>query len=145
MYLNKRTYVGAEYEHRNVTGEVKIFANEKPVPVTFNRISEIIERVAYWRKANHIHNWFVQNVQSGKDNCGEYYVSKEKLKELIDLCKKVVEHKDKAAEFLPTVGGVFFGGTDYDEYYYEDTQATIDMLEPLLEEEGGDFQYTSSW
>ena len=33
---------------------------------------------AYWRKSNQIHKWFVDNVQGGEDNCGDYYVSHEK-------------------------------------------------------------------
>ena len=28
--------------------------------------------VLMWRKANAIHNWFVQNVQKGVDDCGVY-------------------------------------------------------------------------
>ena len=31
--------------------------------------SRIIEQVGYWRKANQIHNWFVENVQDGEDDC----------------------------------------------------------------------------
>ena len=27
--------------------------------------------VCDWRKANHIHQWFVQNVQDGNDDCGD--------------------------------------------------------------------------
>ena len=27
--------------------------------------------VGYWRKANHIHRWFVENVQGGEDECQE--------------------------------------------------------------------------
>jgi len=38
---------------------------------------------AYWRKANQIHNWFVDNVQGGDDDCREYGVSIEHLKELL--------------------------------------------------------------
>ena len=38
--------------------------------------------VAYWRKANHIHGWFVENVQNNEDDCDEYYVSRTKLEEL---------------------------------------------------------------
>jgi len=34
---------------------------------------------AYWRKVNAVHKWFVDNVQGGEDNCGEYYVSNTKL------------------------------------------------------------------
>ena len=43
----------------------------------------------YWRKANQIHNWFVKNVQDGKDDCGRYYVSKEKMQELLNICKQI--------------------------------------------------------
>ena len=50
------------------------------------RISNIIEEVGYWRKANAIHNWFVQNVQDGKDECQESYVDSSKLQELYDAC-----------------------------------------------------------
>lgn len=47
----------------------------------------IIDQVGYWRKANHIHNWFVENVQDGEDDCryhGE--VTKEDLEELLVSC-----------------------------------------------------------
>jgi hypothetical protein len=51
MYLTKKTYVGAEYEHRKVTGEVKILVDGVELPIKFNRISEISERVGYWEKS----------------------------------------------------------------------------------------------
>jgi hypothetical protein len=35
--------------------------------------------IGYWRKANHIHNWFVKNVQNAEDDCRDYYVSRENL------------------------------------------------------------------
>jgi hypothetical protein len=50
-----------------------------------NRVT-FSEMVGYWRKANHIHKWFVDNVQDGKDDCHEYYVSIKKLHELRDTC-----------------------------------------------------------
>ena len=43
--------------------------------------------IIYWRKANAIHKWFVENVQEGVDDCGEYEVTVEQLTELRDLCK----------------------------------------------------------
>jgi hypothetical protein len=45
----------------------------------------------YWRKANQIHQWFVENVQDGQDDCGRYYVSREDLEKLLVKCKKVLE------------------------------------------------------
>lgn len=52
----------------------------------------LFEEVGYWRKANAIHNWFVNNIQNGKDDCGRYEVSKEKLKSLLKICEKVLEN-----------------------------------------------------
>lgn len=50
-----------------------------------------LNEVAYWRKSNMIHKWFVENVQEGDDDCGYYEVSKEKLLELIHKCENVSE------------------------------------------------------
>ncbi len=44
--------------------------------------------VGYWRKANAIHKWFVDNVQDGKDECQTTYVSKENLEKLKEICVK---------------------------------------------------------
>lgn len=51
----------------------------------------IVMNIGYWRKANHIHNWFVNNVQNGEDDCNHYIVTKEQLINLLDVCKKVLE------------------------------------------------------
>lgn len=55
------------------------------------RVAYITEDVAYWRKANQIHNWFIANCASGEDNNTEMSVSREQLQELVDTCKKVIE------------------------------------------------------
>lgn len=46
----------------------------------------IKHEIGYWRKANQVHSWFVENVQGGEDDCGDYIVTKEKLQELLDIC-----------------------------------------------------------
>lgn len=150
MYLKKRIFVGAEYDHREVTGKVEILVEGKPIPINFNRISYIEESVGYWRKANHIHRWFVENVQKGEDDCRQYYVSKKKLEELLADCKKVKESIVEAPEVLPTQTGFFFGPTEYDEGYWHDIDDTIRIVEAILkeEEDGGmiaDYYYQSSW
>ena len=50
---------------------------------------DLWEGVGYWRKANQIHNWFVENVQNGVDDCGCYEVTKEQLEELLKTCRIV--------------------------------------------------------
>ena len=46
--------------------------------------------VAYWRKANQIHQWFVENVQGGEDECKPHYVNREQLGDLRQLCLRVL-------------------------------------------------------
>jgi len=150
MYLNKRVYVGAGFDHRQVKGTIDLTAYGEKIPVRFERVSEIVEEVGYWRKANAIHKWFVDNVQDGNDDCRDYYVSIEKLEDLLDTCKKVMPrgklNYDKALELLPPESGFFFGSTDIDKYYEEDIKKTIKILkEALKESKEGSFYYTSSW
>lgn len=147
MYLTKKIFVGAEYEHRKVTGKVEIFIYGEPIKINFNKVSYIEESVAYWRKANAIHKWFVDNVQDGEDNCSTYYVSEEDFKLLLSDINKVLSDNSVASEILPTNDGFFFGGTDYDEYYFDDLKYTKEVIESILSEENfsGEYYYHSSW
>ena len=45
----------------------------------------IFEEVAYWLKANHIHNWFVQNLQDGVDECQYVFVEEDDLRCLLAM------------------------------------------------------------
>ena len=102
--------------------------------------------LCYWRKANAIHKWFVDNVQEGTDDCGNYYVSRERLQELRDTCERVLRWEGLANEQLPTTSGFFFGGTDYDEYYRRDLEQTIKIIDDcLLLPDSWDIEYRSSW
>ena len=56
--------------------------------------------IGYWRKANAIHKWFVDNVQNGVDDCGEYKVTKEQLIQLHNACNDVLNNHS-LAESLP--------------------------------------------
>jgi len=84
--------------------------------------------VAYWRKANQIHNWFVNECQDGKDECQESYVDRDQLQALVDLCKNVIETKNP--KLLETRSGFFFGSTSYDECYYQDLEYCHLIINP---------------
>lgn len=115
------------------------------------RVNEISAEFKYWRKANAIHKWFVDNVQEGVDECQETYVPVEKLYELRDICAAVMASPDQASTLLPSQGGFFFGGTDYDEGYFDDVQSTLNWLNDFLLKDalnamdGWSFYYRSSW
>lgn len=111
-------------------------------------VSAVTVELGYWRKANHIHKWFVDNVQNGVDNCGEYFVSKQDLETLLIICKQALEDKTKASSLLPTQQGFFFGGYEYDEWYFDDLESTVKILEKALKfynEKIVDIYYRASW
>ena len=141
----------------------------------------ISQMLADWRKANHIHKWFVDNVCGGVDDCEPYEVEDYQLEDLLAICKtikanvnlvdgtvnngysydantddfipltakgKVVDDPELCARLLPTKDGFFFGGTDYDEWYMDDIEYTIQMLEKVLGEIDWDNEmvwYEASW
>jgi hypothetical protein len=151
MYLEARVYVsGYEWDSAEKQEKVdRIFAAMDFSRSDFDRPSLTVSLpIGYWRKANHIHNWFVQNVQKGVDDCGEYYVSEEKLAALKADCEKVIEDVSLAGELLPTQSGFFFGSTDYDEYYVEELQLTVDIINRCLGDgklSSSSFYYSASW
>lgn len=154
QYLLKKTYV-KDWDHDNknffkVTTELNGNSIQHIQP---KRISYIIEEVANWRKANHIHKWFVDNVQDGNDDCGEYTLSIKLLTTLKDTCKEALnafEQKDFDAleDIMPTYRGHFFGSYEYDEYYKQELVKTIQIIKQL-EAENRDWRvvytYSSSW
>jgi len=147
MYLTKKTYIGAYWEHRDIKGIVEIDEKGERIPIQFNRISYIEERVGYWRKANAIHKWFVDNCQEGIDDCREAYVSFDQLIELLDTCRQVKNNHDLVYSLLPYQEGFFFGSTDYDDWYWKDIDDTIEILENVIAEPTlkSSFYYQASW
>ena len=88
--------------------------------------------LAYWCKTNAIHNWFVQNVQNGVDDCDRYYVSAEQLVQLSDLVNNTLNNPDKASVYLPTISGCFFGVLEYDDWYFDNLRYTKKRLDSIL-------------
>jgi len=134
MYLERDMYIGGHYEHRNVKGECNISIGDKKLILNSNEVEKIIVSVIYWRKANQIHRWIIENAEWTREDF-EAEIDLEKLKELADICKKVLEKREEkySKEHLPTQEGFFFGSTDYDKYYYDDLTYTVEMLEEEFE------------
>lgn len=103
--------------------------------------------VCYWRKANAVHKWFVDNTQGGEDECGYSDVSREELKTLRDLCAGILaEHTEEAAKRLPPSPGFFFGSDEIDERYWRDLADTVEQIDKALAMHSDiDFVYHASW
>lgn len=166
MYLSKKTYV-KNWSHQTPeethSVEVKkggvLHTGIKP-----ERVSYITEEISYWRKANQIHGWFVNNTEQLDDN-RLYSVSREHLEGLLTDCKKVLEilnastksikqveggwkdgkpymvdvevydNIDEVMDILPPTEGFFFGSDTIDEWYKENIEETIEVLTKELSDE----------
>ena len=117
---------------------------------------EVSYPVAYWRKANAVHNWFVTNCAGGVDNCEPVFCSRSDLNLLLIACKRVLEETDPeekltvAEDFgLEPTSGFFFGSTEIDEYYDADLKYTVEMLEHIFSVVPDNFDwsfvYQASW
>ena len=154
MYLQAEKYVSG-YSHVQERDRVLDALETEYPPLAENSSAVVIVDVAYWRKANAIHRWFVENVQDGEDDCRRRHVTLDQLRELVGLCETLLGKKDPelAEEHLPTEGGFFYGDTEYGDYYWDCLQETVDQVKPLLMwmDEGArrswdwDISYRSSW
>lgn len=134
-----------------------------------------LDEIAYWRKANQVHKWFMDNC--GADNCDYYPVTRSQLSELLTACEYVIAHSELveamvhngsrfengewvpimekgkaikdasyAEELLPTCEGFFFGSTEYDEWYLDDLKQTVCQLKSIMNAYDDDtFYYYPSW
>ena len=148
MYLNKKIYVSPQTVY--LTGmdlETKILANGVEYS-KFNpeKVTYVTEEVAYWRKFNALHNWFVKNVQNGEDDCEEYSVYLEDFVKL-QLCLSLVldaqntclvgrlseEERDViCCDNFPPTEGFFFGSREINDFYWEDVVSTKRIVESII-------------
>ena len=144
MYLTAEKYLW----NFKSNGREEITAKVGNIPGDYKIKSFEIE-VVYLRKANAIHQWFVDNCQDGVDDCQKHSVEIEQLKELYELVCNVLANKTLAEKLLPTSSGFFFGSYEYDKYYYSDLSDTKSYLEELLKfdwcELGYALYYHASW
>ena len=172
MYLEMRKHV-SKFDYAAFDRE----ADEWPPPNTaeysaiaqygpegFDKFSEfggiqVTFPVGYWRKANAIHGWFIRECANGVDECQPIYVSREKLVELRNACDEVLrvpanignrlENTADENGLLPTQG-FFFGSYEMDEWYMNDLERTVEMIDHILflvpeDDYHYSFIYQASW
>ena len=85
-------------------------------------------------------------MQDGVDNCEGYYVGRDQLKALREICVRVSQFQTLATDLLPPQEGFFFGSTECDEYYYRDIENTIKIIDRALSlPNSWEFEYRASW
>lgn len=112
--------------------------------------TETSYQIGYFRKFNALHSYIVKTFADGVDNCQDIILYKEDVEQIKKVLDDVLEAntEEKAKELLPTQSGFFFGGTDYDEFYFEDVKDAADLMQSFLD--NFDFEkyqlvYRASW
>lgn len=95
MYLTKKRYV-KNWEHDTKNDWHLVLTNNGEEVKEESPIYEVVYEAGYWRKANHIHAWFVDNCGGGVDECQPMYVDVEQLQELREKCVEVLKTADVA-------------------------------------------------
>lgn len=141
LYIRKNEYCSKYYKDEGIDFKLEL---PKDVSRFFPNLTDLTVsrttdyRVGYWRKANAIHNWILENCAARDkwadpiDDCRPIEIPLEKLEELLDTCKEVLEDHSLAKKLLPTLDGFFFGSTEYDEWYFRTIEATIDIIVPVI-------------
>ena len=148
MHLYKKTNLGSSRWAEEKNDSVIVLRNGKvDDTIKSDRVVGVTEEIMYWRKANHIHRWFIQWCAEGVDECQEICVPHDKLAQLVHACIVVLNNHEMSEELLPTTSGFFFGSTDYDEWYYDSLQELVDTLQPEIDKEDSDsyYIYRASW
>jgi hypothetical protein len=146
MYLTARRYVSEFSDKELCTNLNKVAEGVRKG----YEIQYITVEAMYWRKANAIHQWLVENVQNGVDDCQVHPVTSKQLRKLISTIEDVLENKVNPAEALPSSTGFFFGSSEYNEWYFDDLERTREGLTNLLDDLGDhdwtwQYYYQSSW
>lgn len=164
MYLNRKRYSHTNEKGNRVYSEEEVgywrkanqihnyivehFANGEdncqPIGLDLKDLENLLDVCEKVRKSiNLVDGKLVQSYSFNSKGEKEYHY----------IDGKVIEDTTVCEELLPTCSGFFFGNTDYNEWYVQDIDYTIDLLKKLIEEEKelnkqgiyNDFIYEASW
>ena len=132
------------YREVQMKGKMEITDKKLDVLGGEKMCPSVRHEVCYWRKFNALHKYFNDHFnEQSNDNCVDMYLGIDDIKELLELVKKIrgaVEMdgdniaNPEVCEELTTQEGFFFGSTNYDKYYVEDLDSTIEQLSKVIDD-----------
>lgn len=85
-----------------------------------------LEYDAYFRKVNFLFKYYEDR---GKMHDQYYaFTDADDIDDIIDRCERILKDHSLANELLPTQSGFFFGGTDYDDWYFSDVKDCLKQM-----------------
>lgn len=91
MNMYKRTGVKNYSFMKDEDKSTVTVTGAKAKDIKSERIESVTEEIMYWRKANQIHNWIIENVGDDENGSNEVVLNEDNLRELLDVCTKVID------------------------------------------------------
>lgn len=132
LYKRKQYFVGRDEKVEAKIREVKSGQVVYEEEILADEELGTRVQVAYWRKANEIHKWFIDNCGGGEDNGNDIYVDREDLEKLLKICRRVkksiklVEQGTCTEGYFDKKGGYETRGVPY--YVIEDPSLCKELL-----------------
>jgi len=160
MYLYERTWCPRSYQLGKKIKKTNFTTNVYDLDGTtekkkFNDVAYIYCRKGYWRKANAIHQFFLdkRKLDLSIDECNgeDIYITRADIEELQSICEQLLslkgnKFKEKAKELLPVSQGFFWGSYEYDKWYRQDLKDTLKIIKGLnLDDPRVDVIYNANW
>jgi hypothetical protein len=103
--------------------------------------------IATFRKYNWLHEFFGMMLNNQElIESEELLFGTDVIENLLDKINLILLGIEPARELLPTLEGLCFGSTEYDDDYFESLMNAKEVFEKILElHEDGDEYYYSSW
>lgn len=150
MSLFKKIFI-KNWDSTSEDNRFKIDLRLGNTKINTDQAEYVIERIGEWHNANAIHQWFVNNIQNGKDDGKEYNFTATKANQLIYACQRVLEKPELAIQLLPSLADPLsvsrFGNAAYDDLYFIKLEQTINICNTLLAkaDNNSTFYYQGSW
>lgn len=125
------------------------------IPESIDHVKTVMERYSFsWSGQPHIHDWFVMNIQSGKDTGGSYTVSKEELEQFLYVLEQSgvkeiavksqnplgrintdpTQYPLKLSQIMPPSPRASFSKMRYEESLDKENLRTAEFIRKVLQE-----------
>ena len=96
IYLSKKTFIGAMFKSREITGTISLFIRGKKIPIELQRVAFVIEDIYHGSKTHWLYHWLDMELPECLGNAEEQEISKEVMDRLHDACEEVMLHQYKS-------------------------------------------------
>ena len=94
IYLSKKTFIGAMFDSRGISGSISLFKRGKKIPVRLERLTYVIEDIYHGSKTHWLYHWLEIELPESLGNAEEQEISEPLMDRLHDACVDVLAHRN---------------------------------------------------